>query len=164
MRNLFGRHTAGLGQGQAFQSERMVVFKKRSTSGVCHSSPIFDKPAFSRLYQLFWYNREKAGRRFGKTEQKSCVCFRCNCMIPKRRFWNTEQKIGCSPQNPRIPILPFDIQTVFRARMSIFESMISGSDRVCVFDAILCSPCEDFGWPNEHLGTSLLSTFKRGEY
>ncbi len=40
-----------------------------------------------------------------------------------------------------------------------------GGDILGIFHIpTLCSPNEDFGWPNEHLGTSFRSTFQRGEY
>ncbi len=42
-------------------------------------------------------------------------------------FRSTFQRVSTRPRNPRIPIARFDIQTAFRARMSIFKSGISGS-------------------------------------
>jgi hypothetical protein len=49
--------------------------------------------------------------------------------IPCSAFYSqAESKCAITrPQNPRIPIVRFDIQTAFRARMSIFKSGISGS-------------------------------------
>ena len=35
---------------------------------------------------------------------------------------------SASPRNPRFPIVHFDLQTAFRARVSIFKSGISGSE------------------------------------
>jgi len=56
-----------------------------------------------------------------------------------------------SPRNPRFPIVHFDIQTAFRARVSIFKSGISGSGFVSLGqkksqDAYRTSHPIPFGW------------------
>jgi hypothetical protein len=78
---------------------------------------------------------------FGRLNKRSDRSFRCTFQWPNKRldrsFRCTFQWLVClnlvlkpvnRPRNPRIPIARFDIQTAFRARMSIFNHNPSKTD------------------------------------
>ena len=53
-----------------------------------------------------------------------CTMQNCKCIPTKRRIGKTKQHVGHTHRNPRFLIVHFDLQTAFRARVSIFKSGI----------------------------------------